>query len=208
MIVFLAMLCGFVYYVMNEQERQRALRPVRAVLRHVMKGAVRGAADGRRAGLAIRARDPLALAVCTAVVAIGGAVSLYALHLRTLTDVRPELDRVFAIEDRTAGTYQAAVRQFRLGALSAEALADVIERRIEPELEAARLRLAALDRVPREHQPLVASAARFVRLRHESWQLRARALDDHSLAALLSADNAERASLAALEDVKRASEQH
>ncbi len=45
-----------------------------------------------------------------------------------------------------------------------------------PELQAADARLAVLSNVPLAHQPLVADAREFLRLRGESWRLRADAL--------------------------------
>jgi hypothetical protein len=198
MIVFLLILFGFAFYVMNTQERARVLLPVQAALKQAIH---RGAAGGKRFGGAVRARNPLVLGALSTGAALAAAVGFYGLHARGLTDVRPELERVMAVEDRTARTYQAAVDQFRLGTLSPEALAGVIERTVKPELHAVRARLMTLERVPREYEPLLARAKEFLRLRDESWQLRARALNDHSLIALLNADKAERAALAALEQI-------
>jgi hypothetical protein len=84
--------------------------------------------------------------------------------------------RVVGVEDRTASAYQTAVDRFKKGRISAEALALMIDRTIIPELEAAGTRLKALDRVPHEQQPLVAAAQDYVRLRFESWRLRAEGL--------------------------------
>jgi hypothetical protein len=125
-----------------------------------------------------------------------------AFMLRGLADVRPEIARVVDIEDRTAGTYQTAVEQFKLGTLNAEALAKVIDVKITPELRTARERLKTLGRVPAEHQPLVDNAQEYLRLRDESWRLRAAALHKSNLGALRQADKTERASLEALERLK------
>jgi membrane associated rhomboid family serine protease len=125
-----------------------------------------------------------------------------AVPLRGVTDVRPEISRLIAVEQRTASTYQSAVRQFKLGTLNAEALAQVIERKITPELHAMQARLKTLGRVPPEHQPLVASAEEYLRLRDESWRLRAAALHKSSMPALRKAETAERASLQAFERIK------
>ena len=206
MIVSLLILCGFAFYVMTPDERTRALRPLRRALRQAGAATALGAAGGCRLGAALRARDSLALAGLTAAIAFAGAVGLNAIHLRTLTDVRPEIDRVFALETRTAATYETAVKQFRLGTLDAGSLAQVIERTIEPELQALRLRLASLDRVSRGDQPRVARAAGFLELRSTSWRLRAQALHDHSLSALLHADKSERAALLALDTLKTGEE--
>ena len=94
------------------------------------------------------------------------------------------------------------MKQFKLGTLSAEALAQTIERKITPELAAAQARLKTLGRVPPEHQPLLASAEEYLRLRDESWRLRAAALHKSSMSALRKAEGAERASLEAFEKIK------
>ena len=65
-------------------------------------------------------------------------------------------------------------------------------------------RLKTLGRVPPEHQPLLASAEEYLRLRDESWRLRAAALHKSSMPALRKAETAERASLQAFERLKPA----
>ena len=107
----------------------------------------------------------------TALIAVAAAIPL-----RRITDVRPEIARVVALEDRTASTYKTAADRFNSGRITAEALAQLIDRTIVPEVEAAQAHLRALDRVPQEHQALVADAEEFLRLRHESWRLRAEGL--------------------------------
>jgi rhomboid protease GluP len=148
---------------------------------------------------------PLA-ATLGATVLIAAAV---ALPIRGVADVRPEIERIVAIEGRTTGAYEAAVNQFRLGAIKAEALAQLIDRTIMPELHAAQGRLKALDRdrVPQEHQPLVADADEYLRLRDESWRLRAEALRKSNMATLRKADRTELASLAALKKIQPADQQ-
>jgi hypothetical protein len=130
------------------------------------------------------------------VVAIG-----FAIPLRGVADVRSEIERVATLEERTAGSYDNAVRRFRNGEISIKALGDMIDRIILPELRAARMRLAQLDRerVPPEQQPLVIAVGEYFRLREESWRVRAEALRKTSTARLQQADEAERVSLQALE---------
>ena len=99
-----------------------------------------------------------------------------ALPLRNIADVKPEITRVVAIEDRTATTYQAAFEAFKKGRISAEALAQVADRKILPELQAADSRMAALRNVPPEYQPLVTDAREYLRLRSKSWRVRADAI--------------------------------
>lgn len=95
-----------------------------------------------------------------------------AIPLRGITDVKPELERTVAAEGRIAETYQQAAERFRRNRMTAEALASLIDRTIIPELQVTDARLKALVAVPREHQPLVADAEEYVRLRSESWRLR------------------------------------
>jgi membrane associated rhomboid family serine protease len=97
----------------------------------------------------------------------------FAAPLRGIADVRPEIAHVVETEDRTAAAYQTAADRFKSGKMSADALAQVIDRSIVPELQEVDARLKALKHVPPEHQPLVADAEEYVRLRRESWRLRA-----------------------------------
>jgi membrane associated rhomboid family serine protease len=133
----------------------------------------------------------------TVVVAVASAVPL-----RGLTDIRPEISRVLAVEESTSSAYQGAVKQFKLGTVTADGLAQMIERKITPELHALQARLKALGRIPPEHQPLLSSAEEYLRLRDESWRLRAAALHKASMPALRKAETAERASLEAFERLK------
>ena len=88
----------------------------------------------------------------------------------------PEIIRVLATEGRTAAAYQAAYDAFKRDRLTAEALAQLAERTIVPELQAADVRLKALVNVPPEHQPLVTDAREYLRLRCASWRARADAI--------------------------------
>jgi hypothetical protein len=82
-------------------------------------------------------------------------------------------------------------------------MAELIVRSILPELEAADARISALRRVPPVHQAAVAAALDYLRLRAESWRLRADALGKSDMQLLRKADAAERASLAALAQLTR-----
>ena len=151
-------------------------------------------------GVSVRTPPVPRVAITMAVTVVVAVAS--AVPLRGLADVRPEISRVIEVEGATTTAYQTAVKQFKLGALSAEALAQTIERKITPELQAAQARLKTLGRVPPEHQPLLASAEEYLRLRDESWRLRAAALHKSSMSALRKAEGAERASLEAFEKIK------
>ena len=145
----------------------------------------------------------LATAMAT-VVTVGTLYALTALHspLNEPIDVRPEIDRVIAVEGRTAGLYDKEVDRFRRGRITAAALADVIEKTIVPELHVVAGRLRALQDVPPEHQPLIATAARFLKLRDESWRLRAVALHKSDTLGLRQADSKEQASREAFHQLK------
>jgi membrane associated rhomboid family serine protease len=142
------------------------------------------------------------LQVASAVGVAAIVIIASAAMLRGIADVRPEIARVVQIEDRTAGTYEKAVVQFKSGALTAQALEKVITQKIVPELQQAHARLKAVNGVPAEHRPLVANAEEYFRLRDESWRLRADALRKSNMIALRAADRSERASLEALERIR------
>jgi hypothetical protein len=113
-------------------------------------------------------------AIAAAVLSVGAVA--YAIPIRNIADVKPEIARVIATEQQTTKNYQAKLDAFRKGRVTADALAKAAEGEIVPELRAVDARLAALTNVPAEHQPLVADAREFLRLRLESWQLRADAM--------------------------------
>jgi rhomboid protease GluP len=141
---------------------------IAAELTGLLVGLVWGAVLSK--GVADHIPSPRRLAHLTATAAV--IVVLSAISLRGVTDVKPEIQRTIAVEDRTSEAYEAAAEQFKADKITAEALARVIDRTISPELEDADARLKALTAVPREDQPLVANAEEYVRLRLESWRLR------------------------------------
>lgn len=160
----------------------------------VIAGAVLTRDAGQRQAPPLRVGAVAASALIIAVIA--------AVPLRGISDVRPEMRRLVEIEAHIAQEYDRAANQFRLGAINAKALAQLIDRTIVPELREARARVKALVRVPREHQPLVARADEYLRLRDESWRLRSEALHKANMMTLRKADRAERASLDAFEKIK------
>jgi membrane associated rhomboid family serine protease len=99
-----------------------------------------------------------------------------AVPLRNIADVKPAIAHVIATEELTASKYQSASDAFKKGRMTPEALARVAERTIVPELQAADAELQALKNVPAEHQPLVDEAREYLRLRTESWRVRAEAI--------------------------------
>ena len=125
-----------------------------------------------------------------------------AIPLHGITDVRPEIEWIVRLEEGTAGRYQAAVEQFRKGVISARELAEIIQRNIMPEIDSAQARLSTLAGIPREHKAVVARAVEFLRLRDESWRLRAEALAGGNMGGLREADRLEVSSMQALEELK------
>jgi hypothetical protein len=144
-----------------------------------------------------------------AAAAAGAAIVslVLAFPLRGLDDARPEIAKVVALETDTAKAYDEAVVRYRKRQVSSEALVQLIERTIVPELQAAETRLQAMDKVAPEHEPLVAKAEEYIRLRNESWRLRAdglRRMKDYEVgkATLRDAEITERASLDALKKLQ------
>jgi membrane associated rhomboid family serine protease len=166
-------------------------------------GLVYGLVLAREAGA--RTPSPLRVAGTTAVVVLV-AIAM-AVPLRGLTDVRPEIERLAAVEHTTASSYDSAVRQFTTGQISMAALSDVIDRTILPELRAARARFTHLGRVPHEQEVLVVAANEYFRLREESWRVRADALRKINRATMQQAEDKEHVSLLTLERIIPAEQQ-
>ena len=164
-----------------------------------LSGLVAGFAFGLVLASGVTVAKPGFVRVGAAAAATVIVAGVSAFMLRGLADVRPEVARVVAIEGRTTGAYQKGVEQFKLGALSAAALAKIIDQKITPELVDAQARLKTLGRVPPEHKPLVDSAEEYLRLRDASWRHRAAALHKSNMGGLRQADKIERASLEAFQ---------
>jgi membrane associated rhomboid family serine protease len=147
-------------------------------------------------------QKPSGRRVAVAAIAASVIVIAFAMPRRGILDARPELERIVALEDRTASTYQKAVDKFKRGRARTEALTELINTTIMPELQAARSRLNGLVGVPREQQPLVASAGEYLRLRDQSWRLRIEGLRKENLATLQEAEKSERTSLEALNRIR------
>ena len=114
-------------------------------------------------------------------VAMGSGLAVAAaaaFTLRGITDVRPEIGRLVAVEQETKAAYQTATERFRKGRMTAKEMAEQIERSIVPVLQAADARIVALKGVPREDEHRVVDAREYLRLRAESWRLQAQGLRD------------------------------
>lgn len=111
--------------------------------------------------------------VAIATVATMVVAAVTAVPLRGVTDARPEVLKLVALEERTAAVYKAADEQFRKRKMTATALAGMIDGTILPELEAATERVDSLEHVPEEHQPLLEGSRKYLELRTRSWRMRA-----------------------------------
>ena len=171
------------------------------ILSNLMNGSLATSADitgllvGRVAGLVLakdanRDTSPTprvaATAAISAIIAVAAAVPL-----RGIADVKPEMTRVIAVEDKTSREYRDASDQFKKGRMTADALAQMIDGTIVPELQQADARLKALSKVPPEDQPLVDDAKEYVKLRSESWRLRATGLRQSNATTLRKASRTE-----------------
>jgi membrane associated rhomboid family serine protease len=138
----------------------------------LLVGLMYGVVLARRAGENVpRPRDVAYAALATCVIAVVGAIGL-----RNIADVKPEIARILTTETRTAAAYQTGVDAFKKGRMTAQALAQLAEGTIVPELQAEDSRLKALRNVPPEHQSIVADAREYLRLRCASWRARGEAV--------------------------------
>jgi membrane associated rhomboid family serine protease len=145
------------------------------------------------------AQRPLAITMGAAVLVV---VAL-ALPVRGVKDIRPDIVPILGIEESTVSPYKKAVVKFTKGEVKAGVLADLISDTIIPELQAARTQLQALSGVLDQQRPFIDDAEEYLRLREASWRLRIDGLRKGSMQILREADTAERASLQALDRLKR-----
>ena len=145
----------------------------------------------------VRVRRYAALTAATAVI-----VFMAAMAVRVVSDIRPDVAAVMAVEERTTRAYETAVQRFRKGQGSARELVQVIEQSIVPEFQGATRRVSSLGHVPSRDEPLLAYTHEYLQLREESWRLRAEALRKVNMGTLRQADEREQASLRVFDKVK------
>ena len=207
MLILLLIVAGLSFYVMSDDERKRVLNWMHKgglAATVVMRQLMRLLFVGLRAwGRAIQAKNRLAQAAANTAL-FCASVGTIVLTRPAPADVRPEIERLLAVESQTTAIYDAAAAQFRLGALDSESLARVIERKIKPQLQVVRIRVMSLDNVRTDHEPLLEKAKEYLRLRDQSWRLRAEALHRRDMKGLQKVELTERASLAALNDAAEA----
>jgi membrane associated rhomboid family serine protease len=168
-------------------------------------GLITGFAGGLVAARGVNREKPPVRRAVLAMAAPMLIAMVCAVPLRGIVDARPEIARIAAIEERTAGAYDAAVAEFRQRRVTSEALVQLIDRTIVPELQEARARLNALTGVPSEQAPLVAAAQKYFDLREQSWRRRAEGLLRSNPDILQDAEQTERAALDAFDKMRPAS---
>ena len=151
----------------------------------------------------VTARKPPIRRVMATLAATAGIVVVFAVPLRGVADVTSEIAQVVAVERQISHDYDGAIDKFKKERRHTEVLIEQIER-IRPELRNASTRLNALVNVPDEQLWLVSGAKEYLRLRDESWRLRAEGLRQSSMQLLHQADSMERAALDALETIQPA----
>jgi rhomboid protease GluP len=138
-----------------------------------------GAMVGLVGGLIVAARVSMAKPplgrVCAAGVAALAILFVFAVPLRGIADVPAAVSQVIDVEERTAARYDADIKRFRNGRMTAEELAAAADA-IGAEITQMRTMLAALRNIPAEQATLVQAASHFLDLREESWRLRVEAL--------------------------------
>jgi membrane associated rhomboid family serine protease len=139
-------------------------------------GLLVGLGYGLALGWSVVAQRPRIGHVAAAIVASAMIAIACALPLRNIADVKPEIAGAIAAEERTSAAYQSALDAFKKGHLTAGALAELAERTNVSTLQAVDARLEALRNVPPEYRPLVNDAREYLRLRCQSWRLRAAAI--------------------------------
>ena len=201
MLILLLIVAALSFYIMNTDERKRVLewtlrwtRAAGVVISRIALILLAGLGMWARA---IHAKNRLAQAAAIVVLAAAAAGAIQLLR-EPPADVRPEIERLLAVESEITAIYDTAAAQFKRGALDSESLARVIERKIKPQLQGVRVRVMSLDNVRHDHQPLLEKAKEYLRLRDESWRLRADALHRRDMKSLQRVELTERASLAAL----------
>lgn len=165
-----------------------------------------GFAVGVAAGIAIArgvTREKPAIKRGLVTVAAAAVVTVaMSFPLGAVIDARPEIVRIASFEERTAAAYDVAVDKFKRGRLTPDALSQIIDRTILPELQSIQGRVKALRDVPREQAPLVAAASEYCKLREESWRRRSEALHKRNMKMLRDAELSERAALDAFQKMR------
>lgn len=160
-------------------------------------GLVAGFTGGMLLAGRVISEKPPARRVAAVLAAAVAIVVALAAPLRGFADVSGEVAKVKDGEERMARTYDTAVDRFKAGRINAQELARLADR-IVGELQSLQAQLVSLDNVPAEHWPMVEKACEYLKLRQDSWRLRAQGLRAGQPRTLQEADAAEHSALAAL----------
>jgi membrane associated rhomboid family serine protease len=170
----------------------------------VVVGFAAGLFTGLTVARGVNTRRTPGIRMAATVATMSCVAIVTAVPLRGITDARRDIAAVIETENRTAATFKTALEDYTEGRMTEQALAAVIDRIIAPEIRYMSERLALVDRtmVPKEQRPLLAAAEEYLRLRDESWTLRANALRGGKMSILWIADRKESLSLEALRRIK------
>ena len=207
MLLSLVVIGAFVLYVMNSAERDRLRRRLLSLQVTLIRVAANGLDAGAVLVRAFRARQFWARTAAAVLMMIALASVAGWAVIRPPRDIKGEIDTLVATEASTTAAYDIAVAQFRLGTMTAAALAQVIDRRIRPELHVISVRMLALEDVRPDQLVMLDKAREYLRLREETWRLRTAALQKRDMAALRRVETSERAALAALEAAVQSAKQ-
>jgi membrane associated rhomboid family serine protease len=157
-------ICGVVFVLYSAFSSHAGAAEFMGLLVGMMFGVVLA----RRAG----EKAPGIRSIAYVMSATAAIAAVSAFVIGNITDVKPELTRVLALEKTTDAEYHAELDALKKGHTTADAVARLAEGTIVSELESADARLKALTNVPPEHQAAVADAREYVRLRCASWRAR------------------------------------
>jgi hypothetical protein len=167
-------------------------------------GFVAGVASGLvlATGLGLHTPRPRQVATVAGLAAV--VVAVLAVPVRGMADVAAEVRVVADVEERTSAVYSEAVERFRRGRMDTSDLRTLIEESVLPEIERARARVGGVSRVPAGQQALVDGAATYLRLREESWRVRADGLGHGDYATIAEADRLAQQARLALDAITEA----
>ena len=170
----------------------------------VVVGFAAGLFTGLTVARGVNTRRTPAVRLAATVATMSCVAIVTAAPLRGITDARRDIAAVIETEDHTAAAFKTALEDYTEGRMTEQALATVIDRIILPEVHYVAERLALVDRtmVPQDQRPLLATAEEYLRLRDESWTLRANALRSGKISILSIADRKEALSLEAFRRLK------
>lgn len=161
-----------------------------------------GVAAGFLCGLALSryaaVTKPTIRKIAMTVAATACLATISVVPLPGVTDVRPTIEELQALDTRQLETYNQMVAEVNRGIATRASLASFIEQSLLPELAEHRRRVETLKNAPPEQGPMLANAETYIRLREEAWRMRADALRRSSTAGLREADKREHSAREAL----------